>query len=189
MLVLASGIASGVAVSQERSTAMIIRQQFASIADEVVQKLQPAHNANVGITVEANRYRSLAENAFLQSLQQKGYSASLGRGRDSDEAVLDVNVLTDQVAFEGIGQRGYARTVQTGIEARVEYPKMDSAAVLGLFQRISRDTVAQRDPGIPVTSGALSYDEESSIFQRFLGPLIVLASSIVVVYLFFTVRS
>lgn len=188
--VLGLGAATLASQDAERpSSSMIVRQQLGSIADEACDKAQLVPKSVVAVSVEARRNGSLAENSFLAALQRKGFETYLRRDRDSADVLVKVVVLTDEVVFAQIRRDAFARTVQTEVEIRTEFSGNKSAAVLGLFKRVSRDTVGQKDVEISLSGSGTTADEESSFFQRLAGPLVVLASGILVVYLFFTVRS
>jgi hypothetical protein len=189
---VALGTSTGSAASQDvshRSTAMVIRYQLGSIAEEIADKLQLTANSAVAVTVQPSFGASLAENAIVEALQHRGYRAFLKPERDSVRVSLNINVLTDRAQFREIGQTGYERTVQTELEARSERGGGDSVTVLGIFHRVYSDTVSVKDAEVQVPHQGGSTDEEATLFQRLVGPLIVLASGIMVVYLFFTVRS
>ena len=188
--VLALGTSAGSAASQDvshRSTAMVIRSQLGSIAEEIVGKLKLAANSAVNVTVQPSFRASLAENAVVEALQHWGYRVFLKSDHDSVRVGLSINVLTDRAQFKEIAQFGYERTVQTELEARSEHG--DSVTVLGIFRRAYSDTVSVKDAEVQMPTQGSSTDEEATLFQRLVGPLIVLASGIMVVYLFFTVRS
>ncbi len=168
---------------------MVIRQQMGSIADEVVGKLQLAAGSAVIVAVQPYSRKEFVENAFAGSLQNRGYRPFMKTTRDSEGMSLKVSVLNDRVQFKEIGQKLFERTVQTDLEARVENANGESLASMGLFHRIGLDTVAVKDVDAAAPHQVDGVDEDTTFFQRFVGPLIVLASGIIVVYLFFTVRS
>jgi len=189
---VALGTCGGSLASQEvlrPSTTMVIRQQLGSIADEVAEKLQLEVNGKVAVSVQPSADAALAENAFVEALQRRGFRPLLDAGSDSAGIQLSISVLTDRAQFEKIGPGGFMRTVQTDVEAREENRNERSVAVLGLFHRLSRDTVSQRDAEVPVPHRGEGVDLEPTFFERLVAPLIILASGILVVYLFFTVRS
>jgi hypothetical protein len=171
------------------STAMVLRYQLGSIAEEVVGKIQLEAKSAVVVSVQPYARRNLAENAFVESLQNRGYRPILKREVDSAGINLIVTVLNDHAQFKEIGQKAYERTVQTELEARTERNDGESIAYLGIFHRVSSDTVSAKDVEVPLPVHGNGVDEEATFFQRLVGPFIILASGIIVVYLFFTVRS
>ncbi len=171
------------------STTLVIRQQFGSIATEASDSVRLAPGSSVSLSVVAAKDRSLAENAFIDALRHKGVGTWVAGNRDSSDALLTVNVLTDKVGFEQLRHDVFARTVETEVEVRAEFRTDRPAQALGIFRRMLRDTVSQQEADLyPRFGGAVS-DEESGFFQRLISPLVVLACGMVVVYLFFTVRS
>jgi len=186
------GTYAGPASSQDLrrpSTIMLVRQQFSSIAREVVDTLQLAAECKVLLSVQPSPRTDVAENAFADALMHKGYQTFLLPGHDSGSVRLNINVLSEGARFREIGRSMYVRTVQTAVEARVERPNGEAVEVLGLFQRIASDTVSAPDAEVSLQRPERGTEAEATIFERLIGPLIILASGIMVVYLFFTVRS
>jgi hypothetical protein len=139
--------------------------------------------------VQANSERELVENAFVKSLQNRGFRPFLKPMRDSLAINLRIAVLNDRARFKEIAQSSYERIVQTELEARTERDNGESLSYLGIFHRVTSDTVSSKDMEVPVQHRGDVGDEDATLFQKVVGPLIVLASGILVVYLFFTVRS
>jgi len=190
--VVALGTSAGLASSQEvshPSTAMVIRQQLGSIAQEVVGRLQSPAGSAVAITVSSQADRELAENAFVESVQDRGLRPYLNSAHDSAGTLLKIVILDSRALFTEIKNHAYRRTVRTELEARAGRSDGDSLVYLGKFHRTLSDTVSANDTEARTSLRAISNDEDATFFQRLAGPLIVLASGIVVVYLFFTVRS
>jgi hypothetical protein len=176
-------------VASNPSTALVVHEQLKSIAEEVAGRVLFDAGNKVVVNINAEKDLTLVENAFLQALDRKGFPARLYRGPDSVDVSLKVDLLTDRVSFDEAAGGAFVRTVQIDLEARVEYAAKRPAEVFCLFHRTAIDTVSQKDPGALVKLGIRSIDAETTLFQRLVGPLIVLAGSIIVVYLFFTVRS
>jgi hypothetical protein len=190
--ILALGTCLTVASSQDvsrPSTAMVLRQQMGSIADEVVGRLQLVAGSAVALTIEPGSQKDIAENAFAGSLQRKGFRPFTKMMRDSSGITLKVSILTDRAQFRELGQKQFERTVQTDVEVRSEKSDGESLDAFGMFHRSISDTVSSRDVEMTPFRQGDGLDEETTFFQRLIGPLIVLASGIIVVYLFFTVRS
>lgn len=171
------------------STPMVFRMHFQSLAGEVAEKLKPKPGCRIGIVVESERSATMVENAFIQELGGKGCRTFVKPAPDSADLMLSLSVLTEQVRFDEIGSSGFLRTVSVDIEARVMDAGQKSAEIVGTFHRFSRDTVTQRDEGRAFPNGSSREPEELSTFQKLIGPLVVLTGGILVVYLFFTVRS
>ncbi len=171
------------------STAMAIRQQWGTLAQEVVDKLQLAPHSSIELWIQSDADSVSAQNAFLEALQRRGYSPSLGAQNDSSAVRLAIAVLTNRKQMRGIGSDSYERTIQTDIEARTDRANGQNAGVLGMFHQALIDTVSAQEAGSPLPLALTTGEEHASLFQRFVGPLIVLASGVMIVYLFFTVRS
>jgi len=189
--VLALGTCAGLAASQDLprpSTTMVARQQWGTLAEEIVAKLSVPINTGIWLTIRPASDSGLAQNAFLDALVRRGYAASL-TPRDSADVKLTVTVLTDQAFFKEIGPSLYQRSVQADAEARTEANNGKTIAVLGTLHRAVTDTVAFREGGVLLTRSMENADENATLFQRIVGPLVVLASGVVIIYLFFTVRS
>jgi hypothetical protein len=190
--IVALGTYVGSAASQEvtsPSTVMIVRNQLGSIAEEIVDKLQIAANSSVILVVQANSEWGLAENAFVKSLQNRGFRPFLKPMRDSSAVNLKITVLNNRAQYKETSQHAYERIVQTELEARTERDNGESLSYLGIFHRVSSDTVSSKDVEVTVQHRGDVGDEDATLFQKVVGPLIILASGIIVVYLFFTVRS
>jgi hypothetical protein len=171
------------------STPMVFRMHFQSLAGEVAGKLKLKPGCRIGIVVESERSATMVENAFIQELGGKGCRTFVKPTPDSTDMLLSLSVLTEQVRFDEIISRGFLRTVSVDMEARVMDAGQKSAEIVGTFHRLSRDTVTQRDEGRAFRNGSSREPEELSAFQKMIGPLVVLTGGILVVYLFFTVRS
>lgn len=191
-LVLALGTCTGSVASQgmtHPSTTMVVRQQWGSIAQEVVDKLQLAPHSAIWLSIQPIADSVMAQNAFLDALQSHGYSPALSSLKGSGAVKLAVSVLTDRTQFKEVRPSAYERTIQTDIEARTERNNGENVEIVGMFHRVLIDTVSSKDVEFPYPRASLANEEQATLFQRLVGPLIVLASSIVIVYLFFTVRS
>ena len=172
-----------------RATVDILRQQLGDIADEIAGRLQfPAQTA-VRVLVQPSPNSGLAENAFVGTLQHDGFRTFVGGDPDSAGFILVISILTDDARYKKLDSGRYGRTVETELEARTQKRSGEAIAVLGTFHRAFSDTVSAKDAELMVPRARPAGDEETSFFERFVGPLIVLASGIVIVYLFFTVRS
>ena len=170
------------------SGSLILRLQATSIAEETFVRLSRSLSGvdQIAVSVEGGASRTLVENAFLDLLGRKGIHASLQTQPTSSTNHLQLTVLDQSIRYAGMVSGEYRREVQTAIEAR--RTSNDSAVVeyLGLFKRQDVDTVAFReDGGMP---GA-ARETERTLFDRLLGPVILIGGAFLIVYLFFTVRN
>jgi hypothetical protein len=193
-ILIALGISLGVppmglsAQTSGLSATIVLRTQASSIAEEATARLgQLIPNIDqIGIMVEGGTARPLVENAFLDILGRRGVHAILTSGQGKMRNLLQVTVLDQSVRYLILPNGEYRRDVQTAIEARRS--TLDSSAVdyLGLFKRQDVDSVAFREEGAqmgPVSEG------ERTLFDRLLGPVLLIGGAFLIVYLFFTVRN
>lgn len=170
------------------SGALILRSQAASIAEETFVRLSRSLSGvdQIGVAVEGGASRTLVENAFLDLFGRKGIHASLQGQPVTSAHHVHLTVLDQSIRYAGMASGEYRREVQTAIEAR--HTSNDSTPVeyLGLFKRQDVDTVAFREDG-----GMLGAERETerTLFDRILGPVLLIGSAFLIVYLFFTVRN
>lgn len=163
----------------------IIRSQLQSLANEVVEQAKFDSCNRVNLWIEGDEPRSLAENAFTESLQKKNIQAIL-KTDTASEWTLHIFLLESTVAVQKIDTLKLTRDIRTVLEARTIKGKEREVHLLGTFQREMKDT-AQVFPSAQI-SGGLEGEQEGG-FQKLLTPLIVISGAILIVYLLFTVRS
>jgi hypothetical protein len=170
------------------SATLVLRSQAASLAEETFSRLDQSLSKvdQIGVTVEGGTARALVENAFLDLFARKGIRAVLQGPRATTDHLVQITVLDQSVRYAGVSDGEYRREVQTAIEAR--QATRDSAVVqyLGLFKRQDVDTVAFREEGGLL---AVSREVERTLFDRLLGPILLISGAFLIVYLFFTVRN
>lgn len=171
--------------STDVSSSVLVQEQLKSIAHEVVSKvkLDPGHP--VAFQVEGDGPRILVENAFIEILQEKNYSTRL-RSHSSDYQTLSVYILGITVSAKQLDSQLFERSCRTSLEARMESGTDHQVQFLGSFKRESLDTV-HTYPSFSFYSQ--QQDSEDSLTQRIFTPFILIGGAILVVYLFFTVRS
>ena len=170
------------------SASLVLRTQAASIAEETVAHLGDSLSGlqRVGILVEGGSARPLIENAFLELLGRKGVRAVLQGSQGSPRHFIDVAVLDQSVRYVAIASGDYRREVQTAIEARRSFGDSSGVAYLGMFKRQDVDTVAFREDVGAI--GSL-HERDRTLFDRLVGPILMISGAFLVVYLFFTVRN
>ena len=170
------------------SGTLILRTQAASIAEETFVRLSRSLSGvdQIAVSVEGGASRTLVENAFLDLFGRKGIHASLQTQPTTSTNHLQLTVLDQSIRYAGVVSGEYRREVQTAIEAR--RTSNDSAVVeyLGLFKRQDVDTVAFREDGGMLGAAR---ETERTLFDRLLGPVILIGGAFLIVYLFFTVRN
>jgi hypothetical protein len=167
------------------ASAMVARSQLRSIAEESLGRTQLDPNNRVAVVIEGEGPRALAENAFVEALQERHYVPVTEIGAESNQS-LRVYLLAFDVRFRQVDPQRMERTVMTELEIRTVKGLQHETSVIGTFHREEKDT-AQTFPesGMPI---AAPQGDEGTL-QRLLTPLVVVGGAVLIVYLFFTVRS
>jgi len=170
------------------SGTLILRSQAASIAEETFVRLSRTLSGvdQIGVSVEGGATRTLVENAFLDLFARKGIHASLQSQPVASTHHVQLTVLDQSIRYTAMASGDYRREVQTAIEARRTSSDSMSVDYLGLFKRQDVDTVSFREDG--GTLGA-ARETERTLFDRLLGPVLLIGGAFLIVYLFFTVRN
>jgi hypothetical protein len=163
----------------------VIRSQLQSMADEVVDSAKFDVKERVSVLVEGEGQRALAENAFIEALQKRNF-ASVVIDTASINQIIQVFLLNTEIKVRELDAKFSTRIIQTTLEARtVKGPKRE-VRILGTFYREINDTAQVfAMESLP----AVQKNNDNGILQRMLTPFIVVGGAIVIVYLFFTVRS
>lgn len=163
----------------------IVLSQLQSIADEVLDSAKFDVKGRVAVLVEGEGPRTLAENAFIEALQKRNYT-SVVIDTTATNQTLQVFLLNTEITAKELNAKVSERNIRTILEARTVKGVEREVRLLGTFQRETKDTAQV------VTAGMLppaQKSDENGILQRMLTPFIVVGGAIVIVYLFFTVRS
>jgi hypothetical protein len=163
----------------------VVRSQLQSIADEVVDPVKFDIKARVAVLVEGEGPRALAENAFIEALQKRNY-ASVVIDTTSTRQILRVYLFDTEIKVRELDTKLSERSIRTTLEVRMIKDAEREVRMLGTFHRETKDTAQVFTTGLLPT---VQKNDENRIFQRMLTPFIVVGSAIVIVYLFFTVRS
>lgn len=185
---IAAWYGAAIAQTSGLSATLVLRSQAASIAEESISKFEQSMTGvdRVGIRVEGGSARSLIENAFLELLNRRGLRGTLLGTQGNPGDVIHVIVLDQSVRYFGLSSGEYKREIQTALEARAASGDSSSVQYLGMFKRQDIDTVAFREEGALV---GIPRDGERTLFDRLLGPVILIGGAFLVVYLLFTVRN
>jgi hypothetical protein len=167
------------------SSATVIRSQLRSIANEVVDSSVFDVHRRVAVLVEGEGQRMLAENAFIEVLQKRNF-VSVATDTSFANHVLSIFVFQPEIKVRELDTKMSERTIRTVLEAKILKGNNREVRLLGIFQREIKDT-AQVYPG--GVFPAVPQNESTGVLQRLLTPFIVVGGAIVIVYLFFTVRS
>jgi hypothetical protein len=170
------------------SGTLILRSQAASIAEETFGRLSGSLSGGdqIGVAVEGGTSRILVENAFLDLFGRKGIHASLRSQPVATMHYVQLIVLDQSIRYAGIASGDYRREVRTAIEARRTSNDSTFVEYLGLFKRQDVDTVAFREDGGML---GVAHETDRTLFDRLLGPVLLIGGAFLIVYLFFTVRN
>ncbi len=176
------GLSAGFAQSlRPPTTPEVFRTQADSLAADMVSHIQLDPPGRVAVFVEGAGQRVVVENAMLDMLQRRGISAWLYDSTAFAGAVLRVVVLEQRADERAVSDTTALRTASTRLEARLEQPGR-AVQMLGMYRRTTVDTVDALTVRGPET-------DEPSVISKLLIPLVMLGSAVLMVYLFFTVRS
>ena len=167
------------------SSASVIRLQLQSIADEAINQAKLDSKGRVALWVEGEGPRSLAENAFVETLQKRNYTSVLSTGKTSDQT-LHVFLLSTDIKVRPVDEKYSERNISISLETRTIFGIEREVRLLGTFHRETKDT-AQVFPSLQLS--VLPANEEESVVQQLLTPIIIISGAVLIVILLFTVRS
>ncbi|MGA3287568.1 MAG: hypothetical protein ABSD46_09090 [Bacteroidota bacterium] len=167
------------------TSASVIRLQLQSIADEVFDQAKLDPKVRVALWVEGEGPRSLVENAFVETLQKRSFISVLSTGKTSDQT-LHVFLLSADIKVRAVDEKYSERNIGIALEVRTVLGMEREVRLLGTFHRVAKDT-AQVFPSLQLS--VLPANEEESVMQRLLTPLIIISGAVLIVLLLFTVRS
>jgi len=170
--------------AESTSVVVVIRRQLQSIADEVVGRLNAEEGQTVGLDVESPRYRGLVENAFVDALQRRHLSAT-SSDVDRAKAWLHVYLLEQHVGYAETNAGLFERSSRTVVEVRTQHGETED---LRRLERTTVDSTTVRESENEV-GRSMAEEDAPSFLDRTLLPVVIIAGAMVIVYLFFTVRS
>lgn len=173
--------------SDSASSVSVLRSQAGSIANEIIDSLSSGAPSTCVLSVEGALLPGVVENAFVNACVARGVAVRVGRGGSQNETRVDIVVLEQLVRYIEASNGGYERTVTSTFEIRVDSPDLSEQPRTRVLSRTATDHVVSRE-SIPEL-GTVVEDEPESVFEHILAPVVVVAGSIVIIYLFFTVRS
>jgi hypothetical protein len=171
--------------STDVSSVEVIRGLLKSIADEAVTRIKLNPQVRVALRVEGDGPRSLVENTFIEALQGQNYISILNV-QSGEGQVLSVYLLGITLSAKQLDLKLFKRSCQTKLEVRTIVGADRKAQFIGTFHRESLDTV-HTYPSLQFLSQ--QGENEDSVMQRIMTPFILIGGAVLVVYLFFTVRS
>lgn len=159
---------------------MVFREMAQSIADEASGGLGLDRTKTISLTVESGRLKTVLENAFLDAFRKNRYR--IGIHDPSAAASVKVLSLEESLRYDEHRPGVFGRNMRLTVEVRLDGNEGDSR-MLGRPARQVRDTVDQKED-LPAGEEA-----HGNGWELIAGPLIVVGAAMVLVYLFFTVRS
>jgi hypothetical protein len=125
---------------------------------------------------------------MLEGLQKRGYHVFLTQ--ENVDALLDVTVLEQSVQYEEIAASRWKRTTRVSLDGRLSLSESSEVRSLGNIQYTTIDTVSRKEDGWwNAGAGAFVESEAPGLMEKLVVPFVVIVASVVVVYLFFTVRN
>ena len=169
-------------------TLFVLRSQASSIVEEAWQQLADSllRPGDIWISVEGGSAKRIVENAFLQSLGQRGFRPQLHTPQKPAVEGIQVTILDQAVQYRTLGNGASQREVRTAIEMRRVRAGGENVIYGGPYVRQAIDTVEVRDDG---GLAELRNAEERSFVDKMMGPLLLISGAFLIVYLFFTVRN
>jgi len=163
----------------------VVRTQLQSIAEEAADSAKVDVQRRVAIVVDGDGPKSAAENAFIEAMQKRNV-ASIVMDSSLSHQILHVFLLHGETTERAINEKFSLRCTRTALEVKTLNGAEREVRMLGTFMRETTDTVNVRSTGI---LPADQKKDDQGLLQRMLTPFIVVGGAIVIVYLFFTVRS
>lgn len=164
---------------------MVVRSQLQSIADETIDQAKLDPKGRVAVFVEGEGPRPLVENAFIEALQKRNY-ISVVHTNVAIEQTFQVFILDCDIKIREIDSKKMERTVRTALEVRTVKGSEHETRSLGIFRQEAKDTAQTfSEVHLPTTS----LNNDGGVFQRLITPFIVIGGAVLMIYLFFTVRS
>ena len=185
IFLVGSNAASFTKDSTGASSTAIVRLQLQSIADEVVDSAKFDLKGRIAVLVEGEVPRTLVENAFIEALQKRNCT-SVVIDTASTNQILNVFFIGTEIKVRALDTKFSERDTRTTLEARIIKGAGREVRLLGTFDRETKDT-AQVFTAVLLPS--VQKDDEDRVIQRMLTPFIIIGGAIMIVYLFFTVRS
>lgn len=151
-----------------------LRAHWEEIADSVLTRLGRNNVPDVWLIVDTPTAKTLIENVFLERFQQKGAIIIL-QGEETGGSVPQLRVSGIHMTRTSKPGEADDAAIRTECEVRLEKGNGE-ARFLGRFEKESPADLPGRASGM-------------NVIDRVLEPLVVIAGAVMIVYLFFTVRS
>lgn len=174
--------------AQETAVVDVLQSHLRVLAGEFGKLFSTPPAGRFGLHVEGLENRLMVENAFIDVLSQKNIKVVLSQ--ENVDQVLEILVLEQSVSYEGLTPQAWKRTIQTRLEARLRTKPGDDVQYFGSREITKQDSVLHKEEGwSSAENRSLLPGKTPGATERLLVPLTVIASTVVIVYLFFTVRN
>jgi len=171
---------------QETTALSVLRSQAQTHAIEFLKASRFTAGSRIGLVVEGSANKEFTLNVFLEIFQQHGCIVA----EQDVEAVLEVLVLAQAVSYENQGVDVWKRTARTAMEARLRRRAGGEQEYLGNADYSKSDVVTHKEEGWWVSNeGTMLAQSPPGAFEKILIPVAVIAATVIMVYLFFTVRN
>jgi hypothetical protein len=185
LFVTAPGLGQATA---ERSVLSVLQWQMQVLLDAWGSQVPLPVSSRIGLRVTASAAKEFTEKSMLEGLQKRGYHVFLTQ--ENVDALLDVTVLEQSVQYEEIAASRWKRTTRVSLDGRLSLSESSEVRSLGNIQYTTIDTVSRKEDGWwNAGAGAFVESEAPGLMEKLVVPFVVIVASVVVVYLFFTVRN
>jgi hypothetical protein len=166
-----------------------LRNQTLTLARRIVDAAELPAGSRVAPRIQDPGAVGITEMSLLQALQERSMQSPTDTAGDSSVHALRVLVLRQDVVFGALLEGGYRRSVTTILDAALEEREPKQLRYLGQFEASEVDTVSEVET-LPArrNAGATSGQQKGTV-DKIVLPLVVVATAVTIVYLFFTVRS
>ncbi|MBM4170074.1 MAG: hypothetical protein FJ215_13100 [Ignavibacteria bacterium] len=173
-------------LAQDRTLATVVHELTIDVAAEIIQQSGFSEMDSVSVKVTGSPVPTIVENAFLRAFSER--SVLVLRPSLSGE-VLHLLVLRQDVQYRELEPSRWKRDVGLTIEARID-ERDGTVRYLGTFSGDFSDTTSFREQW-PLSARAAAADgsEEPTTVMKLLGPVLIVAGTVIMIYLLYTVRS
>jgi|GEM_PF-2445570 len=175
--------------SQERSIGNAIHEMGYQIAGEVLGSAGLSASDSVSIRLEATTPPTYLENAFLRALSEQSIHVMRPSSGTNQRKIIHLLVLEQEVQYGAIDSSRWDRMISLVVEVRIDHPN-GTVNYLGKYSRRASDLVDARESW-PSQIGEfhVGRSESTSSLFKLLGPVLAITGTVIMIYLFFTVRS
>lgn len=175
--------------SHAEPAAVVLRAQALTLAREIVGEANLREDARLQLQVLGAGIPELIESALLQALRERGIPAAVTDAYEVPDVLLRVLVLKQETSYDPVPEGGFRRTLATVVDVTLEDRAERQTRFLGQFDEMLADTVHRKEETVARDEKAPPAGSRPSAVEKVLAPLVVVAGAVIIVYLFFTVRS